>query len=298
MTCVIEPIKPSNTDYGNGRTMRQLFCLALAAGLFLTPGIPIMADQPAIDPTTDVYQSLSIEYSGGPYKHERFEYRLMAPANMQPGTKYPLILFLHGAGERGDDNVSQLKYLPHELAKSQMRSKYPCFVLAPQCRKEKRWVEVAWDEVETASWPEHPSDQMQVAMAALKQTMANASIDASRIYLAGLSMGGFGSWDLATDHPDWFAAALIVCGGGEHNRAQRLTGLPIWVFHGDADTVVPVQRSRSMVQAIKDAGGQQIRYTELPGVGHNSWDHAFDDQTGALKWLFEQKRSEPAKLVD
>ncbi|GAA4470193.1 alpha/beta hydrolase-fold protein [Novipirellula rosea] len=243
----------------------------------------LMADQP--------FDELSIQYTGGSYDNETFEYRLMKPETIEPGKKYPLVLFLHGAGERGDDNTSQLKYFPTEMAGEANRKAFPCFVLAPQCRNEKKWVDVDWSDHEATAMPESPSDQMQAAIRMLERTIAEKPIDTSRVYLTGLSMGGYGSWDLTARHPEWFAAAIIVCGGGDDTQASKLVGLPIWVFHGDADSAVPVQRSRKMVAAIKDAGGKKIKYTELPGVDHNSWDHAYSQDAGAIKWMFEQAKA-------
>ena len=243
----------------------------------------LMADQP--------FDELSIQYTGGSYDNETFEYRLMKPETIEPGKKYPLVLFLHGAGERGDDNTSQLKYFPTEMAGEANRKAFPCFVLAPQCRNEKKWVDVDWSDHEATAMPESPSDQMQAAIQMLERTIAENPIDTSRVYLTGLSMGGYGSWDLTARHPKWFAAAIIVCGGGDDTQASKLVGLPIWVFHGDADSAVPVQRSRKMVAAIKDAGGKKIKYTELPGVDHNSWDHAYSQDAGAIKWMFEQAKA-------
>ncbi len=248
---------------------------------------PIMAQSP--------YDKLSLQYTGGTYENETFHYRLMAPKTIEPGRKYPLVLFLHGAGERGDDNEAQLKYLPTEMAEAGHRDSFPCFVLAPQCRKDQKWVDVDWSKHETTDQPEEPSDQMKTAMAMLQKTIDENPIDETRIYLTGLSMGGYGSWDLASRHPEWFAGAIIVCGGGDEKQAAKLTKLPIWVFHGDADKAVPVERSRKMVKALQAAGGELIKYSELPGVEHNSWSYAYSDEAGAIKWLFEQKRADAKK---
>ncbi|QDV11591.1 esterase [Rosistilla oblonga] len=245
---------------------------------------PIMADEP--------YQAGSIALPGSPDQNnsQPFGYRLMKPRNIEPGKKYPLVLFLHGAGERGDDNLRQLKFLPESLATSANRDRFPCFVLAPQCPTGQQWVDVPWGDLKSTPMPEQPSRPMQGAIEVLQKTLKEQPIDRSRVYLTGLSMGGYGSWDLASRHPEWFAGAIIVCGGGDEQQAAQLKQLPIQVFHGGADTVVPTQRSRSMVAAIQDAGGTQIEYTELPGVGHNSWSHAYSDAAGALEWLFKQSR--------
>ncbi|QDS87318.1 esterase [Rosistilla ulvae] len=259
--------------------------IALSLSLLLACGL-IMADEP--------YQARTISLPAVPgeegSKSESYSYRLLSPQTIEPGKTYPLVLFLHGAGERGDDNTRQLKYLPELLATPANREKYPCFVLAPQCPTGKQWVDVPWGDRTSTPLPEQPSRPMQAVIAMLQQTMQDQPVDRSRVYLTGLSMGGYGSWDLAARQPEWFAAAIIVCGGGDEHQATRLKPLPIWAFHGGADTVVPTQRSRSMVQAIHDAGGTQIEYSELPGVGHNSWTHAYSPSAGALDWMFAQVR--------
>ncbi len=256
----------------------------IASFLFLTLACNfLMAEEP--------YEELSIQYSGGDYQDEMFRYRLMKPETIEQGKSYPLVLFLHGAGERGDDNAAQLAYLPREMASETNRKAFPCFVLAPQCRKGKKWVDVDWSDASAAAMPESPSHMMNTAIKMMKRTIDENPVDTSRVYVTGLSMGGYGSWDLAARHPEWFAAAIIVCGGGDDKQAAKLAELPIWVFHGDADKGVPVERSRNMVAAIKDAGGKKIKYSELPGVGHNSWNHAYSEESGAIPWMFDQKRA-------
>ena len=126
-------------------------------------------------------------------------------------------------------------------------------------------------------------------MKKIGELVADPSIDASRIYLTGLSMGGFGSWDLVSRHPEWFAAVVPVCGGGDPSFAARIadSGVPIWTVHGDADRVVPADLTRTMVRAIREANGR-VGYTELPGVRHNSWDHAYGPE-GPMEWMFSQQ---------
>jgi predicted peptidase len=199
------------------------------------------------------------------------------------------VIFLHGAGERGDDNTAQLKFFPEMMAQPAYREKYECFVLAPQCRRDKRWVEVNWGDKLSVKQPEDPGDQMKAAMQILDETIKREPIDTSRLYLTGLSMGGYGSWDWAMREPDRFAAVVPICGGGDESKAGRLAKTPVWAVHGDADNVVPVERTRRMIDAIKQAGGKP-NYTELPGVGHNSWTPAYTDAKGVVPWMFEQKK--------
>jgi predicted peptidase len=214
-----------------------------------------------------------------------FRYRLLAPAAPVAGERYPLVVFLHGAGERGRDNDKQLKYLPTWMAEPALRERHPCFLLAPQCREGERWVDVSW--ADKKSLPQGPpTTDMLAAIAAIQAVSSREAVDPARIYLTGLSMGGYGTWDLAARQPERFAAILPICGGGDEATAPRLAKLPIWCFHGDADTVVPVERSRRMIEAVRAAGGNP-KYSELPGVGHDSWTPAYRDPT-VLDWLFAQ----------
>lgn len=240
------------------------------------------------DDVINHYQSRELKYTGGEYKDHVFKYRLLKPDSVEPGRKYPLVLFLHGAGERGDNNKAQLKFLPTWMSAEPMRKKYPCFVLAPQCPTNRKWVNVDWSAMKNPM-PQEPSDEMKAVIMMLKQIEAEYPVDMDRVYLTGLSMGGYGTWDLACRHADWFAAAAPICGGGDEQQADKLVGLPLWAWHGDADRAVPVQRSRNMIAAIKAAGGDP-KYTELPGVGHNSWTPAYTRDDGVLPWLFKQNR--------
>jgi predicted peptidase len=216
-----------------------------------------------------------------------FRSQLLAPPAIEPGRRYPLVVFLHGAGERGRDNEKQLKYLPTWMAEPALRERHPCFLLAPQCREDERWVDISWaDKKSTPQGP--PTTDVLSVIAALNAVIAAEPVDPGRIYLTGLSMGGYGTWDLAARQPERFAAILPICGGGDEATAPRLAKLPIWCFHGDADKVVPVERSRTMIAAVRAAGGDP-KYSELPGVGHDSWTPAYRDPA-VLDWLFAQAK--------
>jgi predicted peptidase len=216
-----------------------------------------------------------------------FRSQLLAPPAIEPGRRYPLVVFLHGAGERGRDNEKQLKYLPTWMTEPALRERHPCFLLAPQCREDERWVDISWaDKKSTPQGP--PTTDVLSVIAALNAVIAAEPVDPGRIYLTGLSMGGYGTWDLAARQPERFAAILPICGGGDEATAPRLAKLPIWCFHGDADKVVPVERSRTMIAAVRAAGGDP-KYSELPGVGHDSWTPAYRDPA-VLDWLFAQAK--------
>jgi len=216
-----------------------------------------------------------------------FRSQLLPPPVIEPEQRYPLVVFLHGAGERGRDNDKQLKYLPTWMTEPALRERHPCFLLAPQCREDERWVDISW--AEKKSTPQGPpTTDMLAVIAVINAVVADEPVDKGRIYLTGLSMGGYGTWDLAARQPERFAALIPICGGGDEATAPRLAKLPIWCFHGDADEVVPVERSRSMIAAVRAAGGDP-RYTELPGVGHDSWTPAYRDPA-VLDWLFGQRK--------
>jgi predicted peptidase len=230
-------------------------------------------------------QAVSMVDHGEPV---RFRYRLLRPVKVEPGKTYPLVLFLHGAGERGSDNLAQLKYLPTWLAEPEWRERYPCYVVAPQCRADHRWAPYDWSDKQSSPLAPEPTGDLAAAVAAVDAVLAAEPIDPARIYLTGLSMGGYGAWELVARMPQRFAAVAPICGGGDESQARKLVGLPIWCFHGADDKVVPVARSRSMVAAIKAAGGDS-KYTELMGVGHDSWTPAYRE-SGLLDWLFQQRR--------
>ena len=246
------------------------------------------ADAEKIDPVT-VYADKSIRFTGGEYNDEEFHYRLMKPATVEAKTKYPLIVFLHGAGERGTDNQKQLNYFPTQMAQSRYRTQFPCYVLAPQCRDELKWMNADWSAPGDPTMPEDPSEQMLTVMKMIELTLKEESIDLERVYLTGLSMGGFGSYDLAIRHPEWFAAIAPICGAADPTKIGMLKDKPLWIVHGSSDNVVNVDRSRSAVKALTEAGGHPT-FVELPGVGHNSWTPAYEDYDGLVPWLFRQRR--------
>jgi predicted peptidase len=222
---------------------------------------------------------------------KKLPYRIMQPEGYSAdGTaQYPLVVFLHGAGERGTDNVKQLVHGTKEFAKPESRKKYPCFVIAPQCPEGKRWVEVEWTLPSHQQLPED-SESAKLTLELISALQKEFRIDPKRLYITGLSMGGFGTWDLVTRHPDMWAAAVPVCAGGDEATADKISKLPVWAFHGDKDTVVIPARSRNMIAAMKKTGGKPL-YTEYPNVGHNSWDAAYADPK-MMEWLFSQKRGD------
>ena len=214
---------------------------------------------------------------------ERMRYLLFEPADYDRRRKYPLVLWLHGGGSRGEDLDLILahgdKHGPLFLARPDQQKNYPAFVVAPQCPAGRFWADTDADQ---------PSEEMRLVLELLDRLRAEHSIDERRLYVLGISMGGYAAWDIITRRPGMFAAAVPICGGGAESRAGLMTGTAVWAFHGDRDEAVNVSQSRRMVAALKKAGAAP-RYTEYEGVGHNSWEHAFAEPD-LLPWLFAQRR--------
>ena len=218
-------------------------------------------------------------------------YRLLKPKNYNVAKKYPLVIFLHGAGERGSDNVAQLRHGAPLFIKPEVREKFPCFVIAPQCPAEQKWADIDWAS-DRPEMPERVSEPMKLVLAAIAALQKEFSIDADRLYVTGLSMGGFGTWDLLSRFPDRWAAAAPICGGGDKIRIPVAKVVPIWAFHGAEDNVVKLARTTEMIAALKVAGGHPL-YSEYPYVGHDSWSNAYGEPD-FLPWLFAQRRGQPA----
>jgi predicted peptidase len=221
---------------------------------------------------------------------KRLPYRLLQPQGYDPARKYPLVLFLHGGGERGNDNEKQLVHVVPEFLKPENRRRFPCFLIAPQSPEaagEVGWVAVDW---RAASYPQpkEPAEPLRLALELVTALQKEFSIDARRLYVTGLSAGGFGTWDAIARRPDLFAAAVPICGGGDPTKAARFAKVPVWVFHGAKDKAMPPSKSQVMVEALRAAGGHP-RYTEYPDEGHNCWTRAFREPE-LWAWLFAQRR--------
>jgi predicted peptidase len=186
----------------------------------------------------------------------------------------PILLFLHGRGESDGPLSLVKKWGPPRLIERGESFHY--LVVSPQCPRSP----VSWAN----------ADQQSLLLALLEHIIQTCKADPDRIYLTGLSMGGYGSWRLAADHPERFAAVVPICGGGKPEDAPKLKSLPIWVWHGAADTTVPPKRSVEMVEAIKQAGGNNIQFTTLEGIGHNSWEAAYASPD-LYRWLDKQSAS-------
>lgn len=214
----------------------------------------------------------------------------------KPG-KAAVVLFFHGAGERGDDNDKQLFHGAKELVGFCAENEVKALLLFPQCPAEKQWVDTPWKAL-SHTLPQE-SESMGLAMEILDYELKNPELDPSRVYVVGISMGGYGTWDALSRYPEKFAAAFPVCGGADVTLAERMKNIPILVYHGDSDAVVPTRRSRDIVEAVRKAGGTAISYVEVPDCGHDSWVAAFREEKN-WRWLFAQtkKRSFLRKLLE
>lgn len=214
-------------------------------------------------------------------------YRFAAPAKIESGKKYPLVIFLHGAGERGKDNKAQLKHGVNAILKHTEKIGEPTFLIAPQCPTGIWWTNI--DNTAKRTAEQKPITLLDAVLELTEDTAKTQAIDPKRIYITGLSMGGFGTWAALAKKPDLFAAAIPICGGGDPKTAAAFKHVPIQIFHGDADTVVKPDGSQKMFDALKQAGSN-AKLTLYPGVGHNSWTQTYDNQE-IIRWLFSQTKS-------
>jgi predicted peptidase len=225
------------------------------------------------------------------------QYRILYPANYDKLKKYPVVLLLHGAGERGNNNEAQLKHGGSLFTDAANRRKFPAIVVFPQCPFTDFWARISLnfkgdDSLGRLVFP--PNVPIGKSLSLVSQLMdslaAGPDVNTRRIYVGGLSMGGMGTFEILWRKPGFFAAAFPICGGGNPERVtDYATGFPIWVFHGDQDPTVKVGNSRLMVNALRKAGAK-VKYTEYPGVLHNSWNNAFAEPQ-LLPWLFAQVKS-------
>lgn len=223
-------------------------------------------------------------------------YRLYIPKNYDCGEQYPLVLYLHGAGNRVTDNEKHL-YPISLWFKNEKNPIYEAVVIAPRCPEDKQWVNTPWEPGVYSVDDVPESEEIKAVLAILARVMEFCNIDEDRVYVVGESMGGYGTWDLLTRHGSRFAAGAPVCGGVDVSKASLLKRIPIWLFHGSEDRTVLPEGSRRIFADIRRAGGEEIRYTEYNGVGHNAWDYANVD-TELHEWLFSQSRRERRLLAE
>lgn len=238
-------------------------CLATSLVWLALSAVASAADDPpaAADAARTLEKSATVEF--------KLNYLITLPKGYDADqeTTWPLMLFLHGAGESGDNLEKVKAHGPPKLIAA--GKDLPFIVVSPQSPR------FGWS--------------VEALKGLLDQVESTYRVDRSRVYLTGLSMGGFGTWALATAYPDHFAAIAPICGGGEKFWARRIASLPTWVFHGTADNVVPFQLSKDMVEALQAANAREVKLTAYDGVGHDSWTQTYDNPE-LYDWLLSHKR--------
>jgi predicted esterase len=217
-------------------------------------------------------------------------YRLYVPYDYDPAKAYPVFINLHGVGDRGSDGLFPLDCLIEAFNRKDSPL-HDAIVIVPQCPIDQFWVNVEWN-LGTYSVDATPETAaLKGVLTVLEQVAGAYHTDSGRYYVAGYSMGGYATWDLLARHPEVFAAAMPICGGGDPTKAADMVHIPIHTFHGDADTIVPVSGTRAMVAALEAAGSTLVTYTETKGLGHAGWDDVLRDLNN-LQWLFAQRKSQ------
>lgn len=236
----------------------------------------------------------------------KIPYRLYQPINTQE--KLPLIIFLHGRGDRGTDNRSQIYHEAgfilnkHSILKSNMQLKYPCYILIPQCSdktENEEWAKWVGNTPETpfaglsknGSYVMHknPSESGEAALELIEETIKNYNIDANRIYLIGVSMGGFGVWEFTARKPHLFAAAIPMAGYSDLSQIENIKHIPYWIFHGNKDEWNPVEGSRTMYQLLKQENAD-VKYTEYEGINHGEVFKKAFNEPDLIPWLFSKTK--------
>jgi predicted peptidase len=254
----------------------------------------VEADEVAFPPATVVKRAISegktAQFIRAHFASEKggsLPYQIFIPKSSSTEKRYALLVFLHGAGELGDDNARQLAGFPREFASAESQEKHPCYVIAPQCPKSDAWSSFPEYPAKARSSPS-PTVAIRIIIELIEKMSAECNIDKARVYVTGLSLGGEGTFDIVSRRPDLFAAAVPVCGIADGEKAPSMKSVPFWVFHGECDEINPVKYSREIVQALKAAGASP-KYTEYKGEGHSIWSRAYSEPD-LIPWLFQQHR--------
>jgi predicted peptidase len=224
-------------------------------------------------------------------------YRLLRPLDPDSGRRYPLLIFLHGAASKGFDNEAQLGAGGAFFLRDSIRQRYPAYVLFPQCPPLDSWAEFqVLTDTATGKFKgvfpfkKQPTEASAVLMQLVDSLLAGGTIDPARVYIAGISQGGMGVLDLLARYPQRFAAGLSFCGAGKATTARNFAhSSALWLFHGNADDVVPVSYSRDYYRRLKKEGAD-VRYSEYEGVGHACWIQGFREPE-LMAWLFGKRRN-------
>jgi predicted peptidase len=259
----------------------------LFIGLILCLALPVLSS---------AQSKTSFERGSFILKKDTLAYRILFPANFNQSKKYPLMLVLHGAGERGSDNDAQLKYGTELFLKDTIRKKYPAIVIFPQCPTNDFWsnVKITQDSATkkltfTFQADAPPTKAMQLLMGLVTNFIDKPFVNVHKIYVGGLSMGGMGTLEIIGREPAVFAAAFDICGGDNTANVKKYAKkVPLWIFHGQKDSVVPYTHSEVVVAALKEAGANP-KYTLYPNDDHNSWNDAFAEPM-LIPWLFSHSK--------
>jgi len=241
------------------------------------------------DHSLDIYQKKEFTYNG-----KALPYRILYPANYDKSKKYPLLLFLHGGGERGNDNERQLAWGAKLFLTEENRKNFPAIIIFPQCPEDSYWAASTIDRTTTPfkiefDYTKEPTWALTASNELVKKIMNEEGVDKKQVYITGLSMGGMGTFESIYRYPQLYAAALPICGGGDTKQYdKRVAKVPFWIFHGSADAVVNPQLSRDMVEKLKSLKAD-VKYTEYPGVNHNSWENVFKEPD-YLSWMLAHKK--------
>jgi len=216
-------------------------------------------------------------------------YRLYIPRAYNPNVSYPMVVFLHGAGERGSNNTSQMTEWPLLFAQDSNQVRWPSFVLAPQCPYDQQWVNTPWGSGSYSTDNISISSGLTAVNDIIGQIQSSYNINSNKLYLTGLSMGGYGTWDFISRYPSKFAAAIPICGGGDPTKASIIKNIPLRFYHSNDDGVVPVSGSRDMNNALIAVNATDAVYKEYTNLDHISWPAAYNE-AGLLPWLFAQSK--------
>ena len=247
---------------------------------------------PLLLSSQSMYQKQTFSRQG-----QTLQYRILYPEQYNKKKAYPVLTFLHGSGERGSDNEAQLLHGGSLFEREDIRKQFPAIIIFPQCPNDSAWNRFnsrpdsnsPTGRSRDLSFSPQPSTPALLVKLLLDSLVKAKLADANRMYIGGLSLGGFGTFDMIERYPDFFAAAVPICGGGDTSVAGRFANkISVWLFHGDSDKSVDVKYSREYYNALKKRGAD-VRYTEYPGVGHNSWDNAFAEKD-LMPWVFSKSR--------
>lgn len=227
---------------------------------------------------------------------DTLDYRILFPDNYDENKDYPLVLFLHGVGERGDDNEKQLTHGADLFLAAENRDKFPAIVVFPQCPEDKYWIDISIrsqlggkGDPDFKQSIKNPSEELALVNELVENVLANEKIDQDRMYIMGLSMGGFGTFETLARWPEKYAAAVGICGGGNISLTKNYANqTAVWITHGAKDDVVPVVLSQRIYHALKEQGAE-VKYTEFPEANHNAWDPTFAIPE-LLPWLFSKSK--------